>query len=303
MKKKNMNKIIDISIVIPTKNEASNIGRCLKSVYSQETPYSFEVIVIDSGSRDRTLHVVKRYPKVRLVQIEPQDFGHGKTRNMGARLARGRYIVFLNADAFPLGKKWLEPMILDLEEDNKTAGVFSRHIPRKKCHLYMVRDLESTMGEKRWTLEGTDSYNSMIFSTVSAAIRKDTWLKIPFDDDILIAEDQDWGWKVLDKGYNIAYEPHSQVFHSHNYKFSEMFRIKKLVGRSTRRFSSRFKALFVGLPLMMGGIIVKSWQDFIYICTNRNKELSVGGKIKECFIAMKSRIAAFLGHYTGWVTR
>ena len=72
----------DVSIVIPAKNEGETIGQCLKAIHEQDTRYGYEVIVIDSGSTDNTLDTVKTYTSIRLIEIKPQDFGHGKTRNM-----------------------------------------------------------------------------------------------------------------------------------------------------------------------------------------------------------------------------
>ena len=90
-------KPVDISIVILTKNEEKNIGRCLSGVFSQETDKEYEVIVIDSGSTDNTLNIVRNFP-VRVVQIKAHEFADGGTRNLGAQLAYGKYIVFLVAD-------------------------------------------------------------------------------------------------------------------------------------------------------------------------------------------------------------
>ena len=81
-------KTVDVSIIILTKNGEEHLDALLQSVGEQETSCRTEIIVIDSGSRDNTLSIVDRYP-VRLHCIPPEEFGHGKTRNLGAGLARG----------------------------------------------------------------------------------------------------------------------------------------------------------------------------------------------------------------------
>ena len=78
------NEKVDVSIIIPAKDEEENIGKCLEAIYNQETNYRFEVIVIDSGSSDQTLDIAKKYSSVQVVEIQPGEFGHGKTRNLGA---------------------------------------------------------------------------------------------------------------------------------------------------------------------------------------------------------------------------
>lgn len=85
---------MDVSIVIPTKNAGDLLERVLKAVFEQKTTYTYEVICVDSGSKDNTLDIIKKYP-CRLFQIPASEFGHGKTRNYGAAQGTGTYIVFI----------------------------------------------------------------------------------------------------------------------------------------------------------------------------------------------------------------
>ena len=57
--------------------------------------------MIDSGSRDRSV-AIARAAGVRVVEIEPGEFGHGRTRNLGASLCAGELICFLTQDATPV---------------------------------------------------------------------------------------------------------------------------------------------------------------------------------------------------------
>ena len=66
-----------------------------------------EIIVIDSGSTDRSLEIVRRYP-VRLIEIPASEFNHGSTRNLGVRAAKGEYVVMTVQDALPGSDDWLE---------------------------------------------------------------------------------------------------------------------------------------------------------------------------------------------------
>ena len=91
---------MDVSIVIPTKNGGHLFEKVLDAVFKQKTEYEYEVICVDSGSKDGTLDVIRKYP-CRLFQIEPSEFGHGKTRNYGASKGNGTYIIFITQDALP----------------------------------------------------------------------------------------------------------------------------------------------------------------------------------------------------------
>lgn len=292
---------IDVSIVIPARNEGENIGQCLQAVNKQETPYTFEIIVIDSGSTDNTIDIVNQYPLVRLVQIEPGEFGHGKTRNLGAEMAKGHYIVFLNADAIPVNADWLNPLIELLTRDKTMAGVFSRHVPKDDCYLYMVRDLQNAMPGKKILRTYAGKMDFMLFSTVSAAVSKETWQQFPFDNDIIIAEDQDWAKKVLNNGKTILYEPASMVSHSHNYTPRQLMENKRKIARASGRFKNRFVALTVGFILVAGGIFVKIMADMFFILFKTPKKIPFPKKMKEIKTSLMARFAGFWGRYKGWI--
>ena len=115
-----MDSHIKVSVIIPTYNGGNKFKRCLDMIYRQKTEYSFEVICIDSGSKDNTLQICKNHP-VRLYQIQKEDFNHGLTRNQGVKMARGDFVTFLTQDAIPLNDHWLAPMIEDLESDIANA--------------------------------------------------------------------------------------------------------------------------------------------------------------------------------------
>jgi len=131
---------MDISIIIPTKNAGAEFNKCLACISQQKTKHKYEVIVIDSGSTDNTLNILTKYP-VRLIKIAPEEFGHGKTRNLGARLAQGDYLVYITQDAIPATGNWLDRLIKDMRQDNQIAGAYSRNLPKPGCGPSEARDI------------------------------------------------------------------------------------------------------------------------------------------------------------------
>jgi rhamnosyltransferase len=246
---------------------------------------------------------VKQYPAVRLQEIPAESFGHGKTRNLGAELSRGKYLVFLNADALPVDEHWLNPLIAPLVNNRQIAGVYSRHLPKNGCYLYMVRDLQKSMPEKPGLREKMRPLDYMIFSTVSCALPRDTWERIPFDHDILIAEDQQWARRVLAQGLKILYEPASRVYHSHNYTQKQLKESKFKIGKAQKKFKSKCTAVIWGFILMTGGMKIKILEDIVFILF-KNKtpgKYTLTGKLKQIGISIKARIASFTGRYKGWL--
>lgn len=294
---------MDISIIIPAKDEAQNIARCLESIFRQKVSFSFEVMVIDSGSSDNTTGIVRLFPGVKLVEIPPETFGHGRTRNLGAEMTTGDVIIYLNADAIPVDDRWLYHLAAPLLDgpDKDLAGVFSRHLPKTNCHLYMVRDLLKSMpGDRPEVRTHASVLDFMVFSTVSCAIRRDLWRSDPFQDDILIAEDQQWARRILEKGYKILYQPASMVYHSHNYSTRELYRVKQRVGLSEDRFKNRFNAVISGFILALAGWLSKVAGDIAFILLPGPRKMPLKKKLKETGTALKARTASFMGRYSGW---
>ena len=291
----------EISIIIPTKNSGKTIDKCLDSIYQQDTLDNFEVIIIDSGSKDNTLDIIRSYDQVKLFQIKPEAFGHGKTRNMGAEKAKGKFLVFLNADAIPENNQWLNQLIQPFTENHQIAGVFSRHLPQKECHLFMVRDLLKAMPDESLIRSKPGLTNLSYFSTVSGALKKEIWLKIPFENDIVIAEDQKWARAANSMGYQIAYQPLSRVIHSHNYGLRELFEIKRQVGIVCSPFQNRFYAATFGFGLVLAGAVLKILFDVIFILFKQTITTSLRGKIKEIKYSILFRVFSFWGKYLGWI--
>ena len=216
---------IEVSIIIPTKNGGATLAKTLAMVYAQACPRPFEVIIIDSGSSDNTLDIVGRYT-ARLIQIQPEEFGHGKTRNLGARLAKGRLLVFITQDAVPTSDRWLENLVRHLEAPD-VAGVYGRQIPREDTNPVEQFFLHSRYPVHRIVQsarQGQVNMDTIFFSNVNSAVKREILDQYPFIDNLIMSEDQEWGKRVLLNGYSIIYEPEAAVYHSHSFGPREVFK-------------------------------------------------------------------------------
>ena len=77
-----------ISVVIPVKDGGPDLVRCLDGIARQEVDEEVEVVVVDSGSRDGSAESADRLG-ARVHSISPDEFHHGRTRNIGVEIARG----------------------------------------------------------------------------------------------------------------------------------------------------------------------------------------------------------------------
>src|SRR6266568_2486309 len=89
-----------VSIIVPARNEEACLGACLQSLVAQ-TGISFEIIVVDDDSTDRTAEIARSFPGVDVIQAGPLPDGWtGKNNAMsaGARIAKGKWLLFTDAD-------------------------------------------------------------------------------------------------------------------------------------------------------------------------------------------------------------
>lgn len=113
-----------ISVVIVTWNNAAHLAQCL-SALSRQTVQGFEIILVDNGSADNGADGLDtRWTGLQLtVHRLPSNLGFAAANNIGSRLARGKWIVLLNADAFPQ-PDWLEQLV-KAAEDNPDFNFFA----------------------------------------------------------------------------------------------------------------------------------------------------------------------------------
>lgn len=216
----------DATVVILTYNGEQHLEGILHAVHAQRYGGTFETLVIDSGSTDSTLDIIAKNPWVRLHQIPNSEFGHGKTRNLGAHLAKGRYVVYLTHDATPASDRWLHEITAPFDISERIVAVMGSQVPRADAFPLLRYDVKNTFASfgpmHGTTLFYDDDFiqdegvrNAVTFySDVNSAARRSVLTgEIPYRD-VSYAEDQLLGRDVIDAGYIKAYAPRAVVWHS-----------------------------------------------------------------------------------------
>jgi poly-beta-1,6-N-acetyl-D-glucosamine synthase len=120
----NDQKSISISVIIPARNEAGNIGKLLVALQNQSYPAgSFEVIVIDDNSADETAAIVRQFTNVKLLSLANDKLNSYKKKAIetGIAAAIGELIITTDADCLP-GMNWLQT-IVSYKEQNQSVFI------------------------------------------------------------------------------------------------------------------------------------------------------------------------------------
>lgn len=219
-----------VSVVIPTKNGLPILEKTIAQVRRQDTPWEFEILTVDSGSRDGTAEWLAGQSDIRLIRIRPDEFGHGRTRNLALEHAKGKFAALITQDAMPADTTWLADLVAAGEQAEDIAGAFGRHLPYPDASPFTRRDLVAHFQgfadapavvrlDDRARYDQDPGYRQFLhfFSSNNALVRRSVWAQIPFPD-VEFAEDQIWAQRIIEAGYAKAYAHDACVYHSHDHR-------------------------------------------------------------------------------------
>jgi rhamnosyltransferase len=210
------------SIVILTKNAGERFEGVLQGVEDQSYDGDVEKIVVDSGSTDGTVDRAHSFGWD-VYHIDPEEFHHSRTRNLGAEKASGDVLVYLTHDATPKTGRWLERLVDPVVSD-EAAVSYGRQIAypdAKPMDEFFYSNFYPD--EKRVLTPGDASdprrfYLQNVFvSDVSAAVDRAVWERLRFRGSVPMSEDKDFALRALRDGETLVYTPDAAVYHSHDY--------------------------------------------------------------------------------------
>lgn len=215
---------MDISVIVPSYNAGRKIRRCIRALKRQKTEKTYEIIVVDDGSTDGSLQWLSGNG----VRVHRQrNQGPAAARNLGVEKARGNVILFTDADCEPL-QDWIEQMVWYLK-DPCIAGVKGSYLTRQKGVIARFVQFEYESKYKR--MQG-DPYIDFV-DTYSAGFNKQDFLSVgKYDARFPTAsvEDQDFSFRMWEKGYRMVFCPEARVYHTHSHSFWNYVKKKFRIG-------------------------------------------------------------------------
>ncbi len=201
------------SVIIPCYNAEKTVAGAIESL-SRQAKKGFEVIVVDDGSRDNTLAEARKAAEdagIKAVFISQKNTGPAFARNLGARKATAKTIIFLDSDCI-CPKNWFGEIIAPLKK-----GYSACLCPYKTANTqsWVARYIGYEIGERQ---ERTLDNDIDAAASYSLAVNRKDFLDLGgFDASFKVAsgEDFDFSFKLVEKGKKIFFTSRTFVWHRH----------------------------------------------------------------------------------------
>jgi GT2 family glycosyltransferase len=207
-----------ISVIIPNYNGAATIAKCLEAALASNYDH-FEVIVVDDGSEDSSVAVIKKFP-CRLIQLAKRG-GAAAARNAGAAHSHGEILFFTDADC-----------VLTVDAVATAALAMATHGPHTIIGgTYTMKPYDQGFFNSFQTIfihhsETKHAENPDYIATHALVITRSLFAKSGgFPKDFMpILEDVEFSHRMKKKGYRLYMHPHILVRHIFNYSFGKSMR-------------------------------------------------------------------------------
>ena len=202
-----------VSIIIINYNGKSYLEKCLESI--KKIKYdNLEIIVVDNNSTDGTMEfLAQNYPSIITLKLD-KNYGFAKPNNMAAKIAKGDFLLFLNNDT-EVTPNFLTELVQVLV-GNDQIGICQSLLLKPNGEIDSSGDFIDTIGVVYNSKEPIDKIREISSARgASMIIRKELFLDLEgFDEQFFVSfEDVDLGWRTWIKGYKVAINPKSVVYH------------------------------------------------------------------------------------------
>jgi len=226
----------DESVAIPVRDGGALFADVLAALSRQTVAH--ELIVCDSGSRDGSARLAREHG-ARVIEIAPERFSHGGTRNLLLAASGGAHVALLTQDAVPGGEGWLQELLDGFALADEVALVYGPYRPRADASKAVAIELDSWFRslspdgtprverlyeDERSALPASELIGRRgFFTDANACIARAAWERVPFRE-VPYAEDRVLALDMLRAGYAKAFVPQAAVIHSHAYTPSQQLR-------------------------------------------------------------------------------
>ncbi len=219
-----------ISILIPNKDHAGDLRRCIESITDLSSYDNYEIIVIENNSETDEIKdyykTLEMHPKVKVVTYEG-DFNYSKINNFGATYASGEYLLLLNNDTQVISRNWIEELLMYAQRDDVGAVGCMLYYPDytiQHAGIVLGMGAHRTAGHSHYGMAkenlgymGRLCYAQNVSAVTGAClmVKKSLFDSVGgLSEDLAIAlNDVDLCLKLREKGLLNVFTPFAQLFH------------------------------------------------------------------------------------------
>ena len=202
-----------VSVIIVNYCGRKLLERCLESL-SGTSYKNYEVIIVDNNSSDKSIEFLENnYSEIQVIKLN-KNYGFAIPNNIASKVAKGKYLVFLNNDT-QVTASWLDELVNALEADISVV-IAQSLLMKPDGSVDSSGDFIDTLG-RAYSKHDVPQKISYILSARAACmiIRKDAFLDFGgFDENYFVSfEDVELGWRSWLWGYQVVIVPTSIVYH------------------------------------------------------------------------------------------
>lgn len=213
---KNM-KSIEISIVVRTLNEERYLGDLLEAISQQKCNFNHEVVLIDSGSTDKTLAIAQKY-NCRILHIDRSEFSFGRSLNRACEASNGKYLFLISGHCVPKDNFWMQKLVEPLSQ-GIVDYVYGRQIGGPQTFWS-----ESQIFDKYFPSISQLPQVGFFCNNANSALNREAWHLYRFDEELTGLEDMHLAKRLVAAGGSVGYVAEACVFHLHNENWSQIKR-------------------------------------------------------------------------------
>lgn len=225
-------KKIDVSVIVPCYNIENYVKRCIESLINQKTQFSYEIILIDDGSTDKTSAICDSFFTLSNIHIIHQvNGGLSNARNKGISLSKGEYITFVDGDDF-VSENYIEDLLKSIKMYSSDVSIVNFYLFNEKTSKYKMFS-----NSKNKCYSSDDALKTMLYQKnfdVSAwgkMYKKELFNDILYPDRMLY-EDNGTTYRVISKAKRISFcsTPDYYYCTRPNSIMTSAFNVKKMDG-------------------------------------------------------------------------
>jgi len=207
----------DISVIIRTLNEERYLPELLKAIANQNSHFSHEVVLIDSGSTDQTLAIASQ-SSCRILHISREEFSFGRSLNRACEAAAGAYFAFISGHCIPCDQSWLQNLVMPIA-DGKVHYAYGRQLGGPDTYWS-----EHQIFAKYFPENSNIPQQGFYCNNANSALLAAKWASHRFDEDLTGLEDMHLAKRLIANHGSVGYVAEASVVHIHHENWNQVQR-------------------------------------------------------------------------------